>query len=495
MKNWIISLNMAIATHTKKVEYGLFILVCIVFSIVTLYIGSLDHKSKVTEPEFALPYPVVHSDSMMYGLLATRILNGEMYSTTFEPPLVPEISWAPGYPLLIAISLFLFGSTIPLIILQIILGGVTAVLIFRIARLFIPPLIALIPALIFALDLSIAYYTSTAHTDGMFMCLTTLLVYLLFFKQHRSYSIFGFMLLGILLGYISLIRTVGQYLIIVIPILYLVREYLAHTFSKRSVLAMSLFVFTAILTLTPWAQRNHEIFGHYSVGNVGPQVLLTYYVVDFLVLKSLDSTVDDFTHTTRSEEVDMEIKAELDALVKEKGGIRETYYGEVALRHIFADPFGYAKFHLIGNMPYFLAGSYRHFFVSTVGFFQDRAGLPHTEHTNISHAMISVLFSGSPAEILATLKSLSIVILEICWRILLLVLALCALGTRDRNTRIAVILLWTLVAYFAFLTGPIALTRYRIVSEPLYLILVGVGIYTAYGYLKILYRRFKTLRS
>jgi hypothetical protein len=415
---------------------------------------------------------------MMYGLLATRMLEEHVYSSSDTYPYTPEVNWAPGYPLAVVLSLSLFHSVIPLVFIQIVLAGVTAILMFRIGKEFLPEYFAVIPPLFFALDVSIAYYTSTAHTDGFFMSLFTILIYILFFHKNTKITSGAFFGLGLLLGYLALLRTIGQYLIIVLPILYLAYMFFSKTISRTTYLHMGIFISGALLIITPWMIRNHTILDTYTLGNIGPKMFLQYYVQDFLTVQKVSDTNTDYAVSEAADKVRSELQAELDSLVHEHGGVPETYYGTVALKHIFADPFSYAKFHIIGTMPYFLAGSYRHFFVSTLGIFQENVGLQHIEHENIAHKMTAVLYAGTFTEIWHTALSLSLVLIEIFWRVLLLFCAIYALFVPGINNKIRILILWILVCYFAFLTGPAALTRYRIVSEPLFLVLSGIGAYT-----------------
>ena len=166
------------------------------------------------------------------------------------------------------------------------------------------------------------------------------------------------------------------------------------------------------------------------------------------------------------------------------GGTPESHFQELALRHMGEDPIAYAKFHTIGTLPYFLAGSYRHFFVSILGDYKKRAGLPYPSHENIAHKMTAVLYSGTFAEKWNAVKSLSFVLVEILWRVLLLVFGLSAFFVKGMRNKYLVLVLWMLVLYFAFLTGPASLTRYRIVSDPLLLSLAGIGAWMLIGYLK-----------
>jgi 4-amino-4-deoxy-L-arabinose transferase-like glycosyltransferase len=463
--------NLSIDT---RIALGLFLFTVCTFTGVTLFIGHIDSRS--LEPERGTPftYPVVHSDSEGYTQVAVNMLEHGVYSTSSLPPYEKEINWAPGYPFLIASSLFLFKSTVPVALLQIVLAGITAILMYRISTRFVQKRIAVIPALVYALDPSIAYYTGTIQTDGLFMCLITILIYILFCTERKRHSLLFFFLVGILLGYSALVRTISQYLVIVLPILYFV--WVSHEEPWKSLFfKFSTFCIGFLLIVVPWMFRNHTVFDSFTVGNIGPKMLLQYYVKDFLTLKKSTGLREDYATSDSAHGVAEQIDTELNERVTAEGGTKESHYGSVALTHIFADPLGYTKFHTIGTLPYFFAGSYRHFIVSIQGYYKERAGLPHPHHENVAHRMTSVLFSGNMTEIASALRDLSVVLIDIAWRSLILILALFAFLVPERRHKIFIGILWVLVCYFALLTGPAALTRYRIVSEPLLLSLAAIG--------------------
>lgn len=476
------------ASQTTRIESFLFLLVVCVFFLVTYHIGSLDAQALPSAPQKSFFYPVVHSDSEGYALLGKNLLTQGVYSTSAVPPYEPEINWAPGYPLLIACSLFIFGSTVPLVIFQIFLAGVVAILMFRITARFVPPYIAILPALAFTFDLSIAYYTSTVHTDGLFMALITILIYALFFTHHRKHSITLLFTLGLLLGFASLVRTIGQYLIVVIPLLYCIYAVIEYKEKKQTlILKMLAFIFGVVVVITPWMVRNHDVIGSYTLGNIGPKMFLHYYVKDFLTVRSLSERHGDFAQSDSAAEITHTLDSELADLVRTQGGTKESHYQELAIHHIMENPLAYGKFHFIGTLPYFVAGSYRHFFVSILGQYQERAGLPHPTHENIAHKMTEVLYGGTLHEVWGAVTDLSFVLFEIVWRIALILLGLIAFCVPQRKNKILVLILWIFICYFAFLTGPAALTRYRIVSEPILLSLAGIGGWIAYEYLRNLY--------
>lgn len=471
-----------------RIAAAIFALIVVIFSAVSVYVGHLDHTGRVAEqPYYAYP-AVAQLDATEYATLAINMLEHGVYSQSLTEPFEPAINWPIGYPLLMAGSWLLFESFISLVILQILLAGIAGALLYKMARHFVPRKIAIIPALLFAADLSVAFYSVIMMTDSLFMSLTTILLYGLFFREPKRVGPLFYLVLGFMLGVSILVRSISFYLIAILPIIYAAYTLLAYRIDRTKLAAgMFMFMIGAFAVIAPWLERNHEVAGSYTVATIGPKMLLKYYVSDFLVLKAGTNTSPDFAQSDTADAIDREINAEVMAAVAEHGGAPESHYQSIALKHIFESPVAYTKFHVVGTLPYFLAGSYRHFFVSAMGPIKEAAGLPRPPHVNIAHQMTEALYSGNVKDIFHAVMSLSTVLIEVFWRLLLIALALLALLTTRHRDRLLVLVLWLLIGYFAFLTGPASLTRYRIVTEPLLLTLATVG---GWGLYQFVHARF-----
>jgi len=468
-----------------KFSLCVFCFVVFTFSSVMLYMGSIDRLN--IDPNKVYDYPVALVDSQIYAEYGQRFAELGIYSDSTEPPYIKATSWPIGYPALLALSWKIFGSFIPLVILQILLAGLSAVLIYRMARHFVPNSIALIPAIILGLDPSIAYYTGVVFTDGLFMSLMTILVYGLFFYKNRDWTIF--VLLGFLLGFSALVRTIAQYLIVVLPLMYLVYAYTQDWKLRRATINMTIFTVVAIMVVYPAMQRNYEVIGRHKLGTIGDKMLMQYYVADWLTLEAGTDYNGDFTNSETADTVRTKLLLEAEQLALENNSKPEAYNDVVAISHILADPISYARYHVIGSLSYFVSGSYRHYLVSILGLYQRNAGLPYIQHENLAHRVTRALHSGEPTEIITAIKSLSFVLIEVTWRLLIIALALIAIIFTPKPGRWLMVTFWLLIGYFWFLTGPSAMTRYRIVSEPLLLTLATIGGWQLYLWLATLYQK------
>lgn len=482
-------------THTYYI-LGILVLTIAFYSLVFNHFSTLDRSRLSTETEYF--FPVVPSDSSDYARLADNLIENQTFSTDQTAPYTPEIHWPIGYPGFLAITKFISGDFVLAAVVQTALSALSAVLIFLIVVRFVPPYIAVLPSIIFTLDPSITYYNISIHSDGFFTSLIFILVYaLLVLGSEKTLRPYVFFILGAFLGFTTLVRPIAQFLVIVLPILFIVLAYTHYT-KKQLAVRIGIFTLGFLILISPWMVRNYYVADSLMLADVGPKNLLLYNVKDYLVAQEIDKNRSlaelegiGYADSSENKVVLARLKDELQAKIDTEGGTPLTHYSSLALGYIFADPIGYTKFHLANTLPYFFAGSIRHYLVSVEGPFKKRAGLAFTPHTNISHHLSTLVLHGDVTKIISSLASLSYVLLEIAWRGALILLGLLALLIKGREQKLFMLSLWLLVLYFAILTGPVSLTRYRIVSDPYLLILATIGATVGYAYLQRLLCHFK----
>jgi hypothetical protein len=227
--------------------------------------------------------------------------------------------------------------------------------------------------------------------------------------------------------------------------------------------------------------RNEKVSGSFMLADVGAKNLLLYNTRYFLIAERLEDSKNEalgekgYAASDVAKEIDEQLAKDMALRMEQYGGPEFTHYSPIARSYILAEPLQYTWFHVINTMPYFFVGSIRHYSVSVLNPFKERAGLEVSAHTNIANQLSILLARGDVQGFVKVTGSLSSVLIEIAYRALLLLLALVALCTRDSvRFRIALLFL-ALVGYFAILSGPVSFTRYRIVSEPYLLILATLG--------------------
>jgi hypothetical protein len=292
-----------------------------------------------------------------------------------------------------------------------------------------------------------------------------------------------------------LIRPISQFLVVGIPVLFVLlwwKDYSPSFYLKHT----AVFVLGFVLVITPWLLRNHEASGSLMLADVGAKNLLLYNTRYFLIDQRLSESgtmgTQGYAGSDVAREVDEQLASDVEARMQQYGGAEFTHYGPIAFSYILKDPLEYTWFHLINTAPYFFAGSVRHYAVSVLGPFKERAGFSMPVHTNIANQLSSLLAQGNLPEFVKVAGGLSTVLVEISYRGLLLLFAFLALCTRDVfRLRVAVVLL-ALVGYYAILSGPVSFTRYRIVSEPYLLIVATLGLAIMFTFVQSLVSNYRT---
>lgn len=248
-------------------------------------------------------------DSAQYHDIATHMLNGRgcsLATVTHMPqgdgtlvevkrgiPLVnldsyrderfglkiePNFYRLPGYPLFLALCYRLFGSDIENALwVQLILASFIPILIFILSLVLFPRnlLVARMVALASAMHVGFVLYASIPLTESLFM-LFFLLFCILFFSALSDKSDFKqFLLVGLLLGCVSLIRAVGHYLVVLSIIMLL-----CSRFSWRFKLQYgSIFAGGWLAVVSWWLIRNFALTGYFFFHTLPGHHFLQYSAV------------------------------------------------------------------------------------------------------------------------------------------------------------------------------------------------------------------------
>ncbi|TSC87218.1 MAG: Uncharacterized protein G01um10148_323 [Parcubacteria group bacterium Gr01-1014_8] len=196
-----------------------------------------------------------------YYELSENILAGNGFTRSSEAPFVPDSVRTPLYPYLLAGIALLFGNYEPIFFLQILLGSISTIFAWRIAREFLTPRASIIVGVLSAVEPLTAYLTGTVMTETLFLFLFFPSVWLLirFFDQQKLWTLAT---ASLLLGIATLIKPTMQYApILLIPLLILIHGKNWKPLVFQSALFASIFV----LILSPWMYRNYTTFGTTSL--------------------------------------------------------------------------------------------------------------------------------------------------------------------------------------------------------------------------------------
>ncbi len=423
----------------------------------------------------AAAYPVVQGDSVYYTRLAESLrTQGE-----FVEPLTPLAArvWPPGYPFIMAVTKAVTGSYLPLIFIQIGFAALAVCLLYKMALRFAPARFALAAAALYALEPMAMFLNTTLFTDGLFSSLLLITVYIALF-QDRWKGVRLWAAVGLLLGLLTMLKPVAFYLIFLAPLVLLIKEHRELSLKKK-LIAFSVFVLCAALLIVPWMERNHRVHGVFEITSSSKLNLMHNFARPYLAWRSLDtwSAVDALLAQRRVETPAFDIAdAQLDArlaTVTPPGEDWWEYQGTVAVDVILEEPVRYAYFHAINMVPFFLSSSVSayHQYVRQIGSNTDfyaptLIALMHT---------FAQLPQASLAEMPGLLMPVAPIGLEIIFWVIVVSLALFYTLYTLRRPTLSVLVLACLIAYFAALTGPIAMPRYRVPVAPYLFILAAAG--------------------
>lgn len=434
--------------------------VIIVYACAFFYISVFD-----TSIFSAYGYPVHNGgDSSEYALLTQNLVeHGEF--TLDSAHFIPEMFRSPGYSFFLAPLYFIDHSFYLAIAVQIALVVGSALLIFAIGRKMLPSPWPTIVALAFALDPTTIFYSLSIWSDTLFIFLLLSVFYLLFILEPRiKVHVF---LAGILLGFATLVRSGGEYLILVLAFFMCIDGVGRIGYTKTAAsLGILLVAYSAILT--PWYIRNYHYSGALGISSTGPNAILLYDVHDFLVRKTGKS----------NEAITAEILKALPT--HDIQTLRSIKYSApmmtLAEKYIKQYPIQYGLFHLSGSANLLLASSIRDIANNLPRL---HAGLETLYLVGGNEINIKSLIVRNPLKaLLYSIKGEPLLSLERVVRFLSIILAVFAifLTFRSGGNRLLISLSAIIVLYIALTVGPISYPRYRISAEPFLFLVTSAGI-------------------
>lgn len=195
---------------------------------------------------------IIAFDGQQYQLVARNIVQGNGIATA---PNKPNFYRLPGYPLFMAACFKIWGeSTENMLWVQVVLASFIPALIFCLSLIFFPSLLwlARCAGLWAAVHVGFVLYAGMLASESLFM-IFFLLFCGLFFSQLQH----NFLWAGIALGFASLIRAVGHYLIILLLLMLLI-----SVFSQREKILATGSLFVGWLSVVGWwLLRNYLLTG------------------------------------------------------------------------------------------------------------------------------------------------------------------------------------------------------------------------------------------
>lgn len=400
-------------------------------------------------------------DAHDYVSLARTMLDTQRFALTPESP--PEFFRVPGYPVFVAAVLALTQSLIALIVVQIFFVAATCALIYLLGVRFFSRGVGVAAALIFAVDPTVLLHSLTALSESFFVFLLVLCVYLLSAKAEKDDApVSRALLIGALIGAISLTRPVGQFLVPLVLAYYLwTHRQKGRTAVIGGVIAL-LVAFMAVAG--PWLIRNERLSGNFAFTSASTYNMLFYNVVEFEA-EVMGVPKDEFKEYLYS------VFGTHDTTVLRSFRYKEQ---EAALIREYIGPhlFSYAVYHVEKTIPFFIGSSIADTERELIN--MRLIDTPQTPAVSLSGLAIS----GDISAMFAILAAHPFTTSErVFWLLVCLFAAGYVLRALIRREGIPEALLFSaLVGVLAVLVGVIAYTRYRIPAEPFLLLLAFEGV-------------------
>lgn len=391
-----------------------------------------------------LDYTALSGDSKAYILLAENILSTKSFSLSKSEPYFPESFRSPGYPAFLAalFSITLGNKALALFLQGLILSFLPLVL-YLLFRHVASEKVAWFAAIISIFEPIRLFLSNSFLSDGLFALILALSL-LLFFEYFKSDNLKYLLTSGALLGFSILIRPIAMFL----PFLFFAYFLWDKKFSWRGILIFSYFLLAILIIVFPWMLRNKVEFDSWQISSVGSFNFAYYNSMEFLKYHGesadpkLIKAADDFKN---------QIKDHTSLALSNTAEFNQFTFDVIG-----SNPFGYLKFHLVKTIPFFVTDGLRDIARSL--------RLVSDKPLNISSAIVgrdwkslldylsdfdleAVLFFVGTAfwSAVSLLAGLFFIRQIINWRI----------------PNFKLIFLFSLVIYFALLTGPVANGRYR----------------------------------
>lgn len=406
----------------------------------------------------------IDPDRNEYLILAHSMLNGHGFILDEG---IPDMFRTPGYPAILVPFLVIFQETyIPILIFHAFLVGLTAAILLYVGEgVGLSRKVSVIFALLYAMSVDAIYLViGGLGSENLFIVLyfaSAAIVLALTLENMRPYT--SAIILGALLGFATLVRPVGimAALPLIIGLSLAPSALVLPRFSERAKVGLlSLLVFAAILM--PWMTRNYVATGEFLFSTL-PTFNFVYFNIPIFL-----SYWDKAPET----EVRTSVLAELNTVpIPELRNAQHT--DELSKKmndflHDYALP--YSLFHAVKTIPFFVGSSLHTFHhVLTTEAPSLRSPLFPTDAFNLSSAVMT----GNWYDSYRILKSYWLVSAERLVWVILFAFAFIAPLLSEGLRRRYLLLFISIILWNAFLTGPVAHTRYRIAIEPFLVITAG----------------------
>ena len=409
---------------------------------------------------FEYPERVVRPDTMSYLRPAMNMIDGHGFSGSERPPFLPSAVRTPVYPFFIAGCYAMFGKNLLIIaLIQVFIDTLTAALIYMWGLRLVSEPAARLGGIIYALSSEPAVHAVFILTETLFtFCLLSAMVTLSCYRvQHqRRWLLSG----GILLGITILIRPIALFF----PFAALLLLWMASPNKPRQFLTHGMiFLFAAVLVVTPWVMRNYWTIGLLKVSSISSYNLLFYNAV------SLSADAQGISQAQARSALEERVTKELVALGwKDNESLRTQLYATWGRKILLSAPFRYLYIHLKNDMNCLLPNITD--FLELIGVTQGNKGTLSVLNQQGLAAAVNHYFEKNMWLLWTILPFLAILGLIYVGAIIGIVIHI----LQKRWYSLMIVLLP--LVYLLLLPGAASTPRFRVPAMPYICLLAGIGI-------------------
>lgn len=402
-------------------------------------------------------------DDAAYRKYALNLIEYGTFSYSDRPPMYPDAVRTPAYTIFIAAAYRVMGSWYAVLILQALLCSFAPILLYVSVRRFHEKA-ALVAAYLFALDPTRLYWSTTLMTDGLTLLTTLGAVYLFtqWMDRKRAILLAGS---GGLIGLSILIRPIN--ILLWVPLALVVLVVSGWKSWRVWVPQAALFILCVGVVVAPWSIRNRIQLGTWQLSVIGTysfayaNAVLFAHHADGTPLKELYADFYQRAHddTDPGRSVSFEFENEYKRFAVEKINGRWVKYG---------------AWHLYKTLPLFLNDGLRQPL--------DALGLlPAGEQPNLSDLVLSGDITNLRAFVTDNPQQATLLFLGTGFWLLIYSGAVYgvwrAWKTGGPEARCMALLLVFLILYYAaFSSGPVGQPRYRLPMTPWLFALAAYGV-------------------
>lgn len=307
------------------------------------------------------------SDTESYFTLAKNLLSRGGFF--IRPEWGPSAFRVPLYPMFVAVFYWMIPQLWFVILIQNILGAVSVVFVYILAKNIFGHKVALLSAILFLFESQRLHVTNQLMSEALFMVffIPALHLFLRYRTENKKLLV---LYSGILLGLSTLTKPITQFLPLLMILFILadlsraeLRERPFLEKIKKNLAAAFILLGIFLVTISPWIIRNKIHFDVWKLSPIGGTNLYFVNAGHFLQYRAKYSGENKEFYREMTDKAlnDLNLKLDLSAWVEQSIRLMEfdyePYFSREAFKIIFSDPLLYARIHAGRMIPFLIDSS------------------------------------------------------------------------------------------------------------------------------------------